>query len=162
MAGFKLGPTSLLKLQRPGVHPDLVKLILYVASISPVSFVVAQGLRTREEQFALWASSHSLDGRPIHGEPWKTNCNGTPKGQDTPEGAHGTGESNHQDGHAVDLAIIRDGVVVSEERPYEKLNDIVQLASKELNIPVVWGATFPKPDSDHWELNRNFYPRKGN
>ncbi len=160
MTGFSLGPGSQVRLANDGLHPDIVRLVKYAASISPIMFSVAQGLRTREEQYSLWRSCHNVDGSR-NGEAWKTNCNGTPKGQKTPEGADGTGESNHQDGHAIDLAVMVDGAVTWEERYYERLNVIIQQTADELKIPIVWGGTFPKPDKDHWELNRLFYPKKG-
>lgn len=160
MTGFVLGRASELRLSSPGLHPDVIKLVRHAADLSPVTFSVAQGIRTRQEQFELWRSCHYINGGRIPGAEWKTNCNGTPKGEKSPEGADGTGESNHQDGHAVDLAVIVNGRAVWEERYYERLNVIIQQAADELGIPIVWGGTFPTPDKDHWELDRKHYPRK--
>lgn len=48
---FKLGPTSLLRLE--GVHPDLVKVVERAIQLTEVDFTVLEGLRTRERQAQL-------------------------------------------------------------------------------------------------------------
>ena len=154
---FNLSLTSQARLHN-GIHPDMVRLVEYLAQNSTIEFVVAEGLRTAEEEFALWRDCHNLDGSRIIGAPWKTDCNGYPKGQPTPQGAVGTGESNHQSGHAVDLVVTISGKAVWDIAHYQQLADAVLGAAAKLDIPVVWGGTFPRPDPDHFELNRYFYP----
>lgn len=48
---FKLGPTSLLRLE--GVHPDLVKVVERAIQLTEVDFTVLEGLRARERQAEL-------------------------------------------------------------------------------------------------------------
>lgn len=48
---FKLGPTSLLRLE--GVHPDLVKVVERAIQLTEVDFTVLEGLRTKERQAEL-------------------------------------------------------------------------------------------------------------
>lgn len=140
------------------VHPDLRRLVETVASVSPMEFTVAQANRTREEQYALWRESHNVDGTH-NGGIWKTDKNGTPEGQTTPEGSPGTGLSNHQGGHAVDLAIIENGQAVWDHTLYQRLAAIVQGVADRLNIRIIWGGSWnTTPDWDHFELDRNFYP----
>lgn len=134
------------------VHPDLQKVVRLALTKSTVDFAVIQGLRTREEERALYISS-----RPPNSGPWKTNCNGTPKGEINPEGEPGTGVSNHQDGKAVDLAALYNGIIQWDEPPYHLIDNAMQAAAVELGIPIKWGGHFPEPDLDHWELNHNFY-----
>ena len=126
-------------------------------SASPVQLVVMQGLRTREEELELWLSCHNVDGTR-NGNPWKTNCNGTPIGQITPEGYAGTGISNHQSGHAVDLGIEIQGAMIWGKNYYQQLSALMLGTAAKLQIPIIWGGSFLTPDIDHYELNRSFYP----
>ena len=48
---YKLGPTSLLRLQ--GVHPDLVKVVERAIQLSEIDFTVLEGRRTKERQAEL-------------------------------------------------------------------------------------------------------------
>lgn len=132
------------------VHPDLVKVVRHALTKSPLDFAVIQGLRTREEELALYQSS-----RPPNKGPWKTNCNGTAKGETSPEGYPGTGVSNHQEGKAVDLAALYEGVITWAEPSYVLIDKAMQEAADELGIMIKWGGHFPQPDLDHWELDHN-------
>jgi len=51
---FKLGPTSLLRLQ--GLNPDLVKVVERAIQLSDIDFTVLEGLRTKERQAQLLKS----------------------------------------------------------------------------------------------------------
>lgn len=150
--------TQLSQQRLDKLHPDIARLVRAVAKISPHQFSVSQGLRTREEQFALWRESHNLDGSDIPGAPWKTDKNGTLEGEITPEGARGTGLSNHQDGMAIDLAVIVDGHPVWDEEYYIRLSHLFYEQAEKLGIKIRWGGDFPRrKDRVHWELNRAFY-----
>ena len=143
-----------------GLHPDLVKVLQKFAAISQHKCVVAQGVRTREYQYSLWCSSHALDGSDIVGK-WLTNCNGTPLGQTSPEGSAGTGLSNHQSGHAVDIMVLNDdGTIHDDASIYSTVDGDMQTVAAAMAVPIIWGGSWlaPKTDSDHWELNRAFYP----
>jgi len=48
---YKLGPTSLLRLQ--DVHPDLVRVVERAIQLTEVDFTVLEGLRTKERQAQL-------------------------------------------------------------------------------------------------------------
>jgi peptidoglycan L-alanyl-D-glutamate endopeptidase CwlK len=48
---FKLGPTSLLRLQ--GIHPDLVKVVARAIQLTEIDFTVLEGLRNKERQAEL-------------------------------------------------------------------------------------------------------------
>ena len=143
-----------------GLHPDLIRVLQKFITISRLACVIAQGVRTREYQYALWRSSHALDGSVIAGADWKTNCNGTPLGETSPEGSAGTGLSNHQSGHAVDIAVLIAGDVNWELRYYKTLAGDMLAAAAACAVPLVWGGSWPQPktDSDHFELNKAFYP----
>lgn len=51
MMTYKLGPTSLLRLQ--DVHQDLVKVVERAIQLTEVDFTVLEGLRTKERQAQL-------------------------------------------------------------------------------------------------------------
>jgi peptidoglycan L-alanyl-D-glutamate endopeptidase CwlK len=149
-----LSQNSLNKLAT--VHPDMQKVVNAAALASPVQLVVMQGLRTREEELELWLSCHNVDGTR-NGKPWLTDCNGTPIGQESPDGYAGTGVSRHQTGHAVDLGVELSGVMVWGMSYYKQLADLMLATAAKLDIPIIWGGTFLTPDNDHYELNENFY-----
>ena len=48
---YKLGPTSLLRLQ--DVHPDLVKVVKRAIELTEIDFTVLEGRRTKERQAEL-------------------------------------------------------------------------------------------------------------
>lgn len=48
---FKLGPTSILRLQQ--VHSDLVKVVERAIQLSEIDFTVLEGIRTKERQAEL-------------------------------------------------------------------------------------------------------------
>lgn len=157
MTGFTWNTTSLQRMQ--GLHPDLVKVLNAFALISPYVCNIAQGARTAEEEMALWLDCHNPDGTR-NDNPWKTNCNGYPLGTVAPNGIQGTGVSNHQGGYAVDLAVIIDGKYNTVLENYHSIANSLLAAAAKLNVPVVYGGAWqpPKTDSDHFELNRAFYP----
>lgn len=154
---FQLSAKDLNKLE--GISPDLMRLVKRAALHDDFDrdfhFTVVFGNRTREEQFALWRSSHNLDGMPIDGKQWRTNFNGTPKGQKTPEGAAGTGVSNHQGGRAVDLGVVYDGHLILDgdvASHYGILASILKYTAAALGIAMTWGGDWKKKDLMHFEL----------
>lgn len=64
---YVLGTSSRKRLE--GVHPDLVALVHTAIALTTVDFAVAEGLRTPEEQRALYDSgaSRKLDSRHLTG-----------------------------------------------------------------------------------------------
>jgi len=142
-----------------GLHPDLVKVLNAFAPVSPLECVIAQGCRTAEEEMALWLKCHNADGTR-NDEPWLTNCNGYAKGTIAPNGDDGTGVSNHQGGYAVDLGVIIGGVYQGNVRYYHTVAGVLVPLAASLGVPLVYGGTWlpPKTDSDHFELDREYYP----
>jgi peptidoglycan L-alanyl-D-glutamate endopeptidase CwlK len=149
---FELSATSKQRLST--VHADMQKLINAVVAVAPFQIVVMQALRTAQEEMQIWLSCHNIDGTR-NGQPWKTNCNGYPPGTVAPNGVAGTGVSNHQSGHAVDIAAEIDGAMAWDK--YQEVADLMLATAAKLQIPIVWGGTFSTPDNDHFELNKNFY-----
>lgn len=128
MAAFRFSQRSLLKLQ--GVHPDLVKVVHRALQLTPVDFMVIEGLRTKERQAELLAA-----------------------------GATRTMNSRHITGHAVDLAAIVNGKIRWDWPLYTHIATAMKDAAEELGVSIVWGGDWKSfPDGPHFELNRKVYP----
>lgn len=134
-----------------GVDDGVVAVVLRAAQITKQKFVVTFGVRTRAEQYAIWRKCYNKDGTRIPGSSWTTDKNGTPKGKMTPEGSIGTGESNHQGGRAVDLAAMQDGKISWDVKLYPAIVEAMEMASKELGVPIRCGAYFKNKDWGHFE-----------
>lgn len=145
-----------------GVHPHMVSVVSDASLLIPkrypdLSIFVIYGLRSREQQYEIWRTCHEHDGTP-NGNAWKTNFNGTPIGQRTPEGSPGTGVSRHQSGYAVDFGVNVKGKLTWNPEEYEKAANVMLEVAAKHKIPVVYGGTFKKKDYVHIELNKKFYP----
>lgn len=113
-----------------GVHPDLVKVITRALHISPLDFVVIEGLRTRERQEQLVAS-----------------------------GASQTMDSRHLTGHAVDLLPIGPEGPAFDWPLYDQLGPAVKEAAAQMGVEVTWGGDWKSfKDGPHFELDRRRYP----
>jgi len=124
---FILGARSLSKLE--GVHPDLVKVVKRAIKLTPVDFVVTEGLRTLARQKELFAA-----------------------------GASKTMNSRHLTGHAVDLAPVVGSTVRWDWPLFHQLAPAVKQAAQELGIAIVWGGDWKWKDGPHFELDRSKYP----
>lgn len=155
--GFQWNQHSLDK--REGLHADLLKVLDKFADICPITCVIAQGCRTADDEMALWLKCHNTDGTR-NDEPWLTNCNGYAPGTVAPNGVKGTGVSNHQGGYAVDLGVIINGEYNTAIENYHTIANYMLQAAASLGVNLVYGGSWaaPKTDSDHFELNRAFYP----
>lgn len=123
---FKLSSRSLKALE--GVHPDLVAVVKRAIQITPVDFVVIEGVRTIERQRELFKA-----------------------------GASRTMKSRHLTGHAVDLAVWI-GTVRWEMPPYQRLAVAVKAAAVNVGVPIEWGYDLWQWDAPHWQLPRRRYP----
>ena len=113
-----------------GVHIDLQKVALKALSITLIDFVVTDGLRTPFEQEMLLKQGKST-----------------------------TRNSRHLTGHAIDIAAWVNNNVSWDLAHYTLIAKAFTKASKELDIPIVWGGDWETfKDSVHFELNRNVYP----
>lgn len=122
--------------RRQGLNPSLLaKVDRVLAAMAALGFPmkIVQGLRTVEEQQALFAQGRTAPGKTV------TNCDGVHK------------KSNHQAaadglGRAVDCAFVKDGVV-AWEGPW----DAYGAAAKAVGL--VWGGSWVSiVDRPHLEL----------
>lgn len=130
---FKLGPTSVLRLQQ--VHPDLVKVVERAIVVSDIDFTVLEGARTKERQVELLAAgaTTTLNSRHI------PSADGFAR--------------------AVDLGALVGGKVRWDWPLYFKIADAMKAAAKELDIPLEWGGDWKKfKDGPHFQLPHKEYP----
>jgi peptidoglycan L-alanyl-D-glutamate endopeptidase CwlK len=113
-----------------GVHPDLQRVVARALEITPVDFMIVQGLRSFAEQKKLMIA-----------------------------GATKTLKSRHLTGHAVDVGAIVGGKYRADWPLYEKIAVAMKQAAKELGVDIVWGGDWAGfRDGPHFELYREKYP----
>ncbi len=121
-----------------GVHPDLVVKVVRILTAMEslhLKMLVTDGVRSLEQQMALYAQGRTMPGRIV------TNCDGVVK------------RSNHQPhadgfGHAVDLAFVLNGVPSWDSSlPWMLYGSMAQQQG------LVWGGMFKTlVDLPHVEL----------
>jgi peptidoglycan L-alanyl-D-glutamate endopeptidase CwlK len=125
---FKFSARSLKSLQ--GVHPDLVRICHRALELTPIDFVVIEGLRTVERQKQLVAA-----------------------------GASRTMNSRHITGHAIDFVPMVNGGIRWDWPLFPPVATAFKQAAAEFGTPIVWGGDWVKfRDGPHVELDRQVYP----
>lgn len=125
---FLFSKRSLKNLE--GVHHDLVQVAHMALSMSPIDFVIIDGVRTIEEQRILVAKGKSK-----------------------------TMDSRHLTGHAIDVAAWMNGAISWDFGLYEKITDAFDMAAGRLKTPIICGIDWPSfVDAGHIELDRRRYP----
>lgn len=125
---FRLSERSLKRLT--GVQPRLVTLVREAAALSPVDFMVTEGLRTPERQAALVRA-----------------------------GASRTQRSRHLTGHAVDVAALVEGQVRWDWPLYPRIAAAFKAAAARQGTAIVWGGDWTRlRDGPHFELDWRVFP----
>ncbi len=131
---FQLSQRSLDRLK--GVHPDLVKVVMRAIQITPIDFMVIEGVRTMAQQkiYVAQGKSKTLKGRHIpDNNASKLGC-------------------------AVDLGAFENGNLVWTWGAYEKLAKAVKQAAKEVGVPIEWGGDWKTlKDGPHFQLPWSVY-----
>ena len=126
--GFRLSQRSLRRLD--GVHPRLVALAHEAIALSPVDFMITEGLRSKGWQIALVRA-----------------------------GASRTKHSRHLTGHAIDVAALVDGLVRWDWPLYPRIAAAFKAAAARQGTAIVWGGDWPtQRDGPHFELDRKVFP----
>lgn len=100
------------------------------AAAGRTSFIVTEGVRTQQRQTELLADGKSQ-----------------------------TSNSRHLTGHAVDIAVKKDGVVTWEFSEYARAADTIKRTAKERGIPIKWGGDWAGfKDGTHFQLTWDAYP----
>lgn len=124
---FRLSSRSRSRLR--GVHPKLAAVTEAAIQLTPVDFMVTEGLRTLERQAVLVRA-----------------------------GASRTLNSRHLTGHAIDIAALVEGQVRWDWPLYPRIAAAFRKAADELGIAIVWGGDWPRlRDGPHFELDRKIY-----
>lgn len=136
---FKLSARSDSRLV--GVHPGLVMVIKRAIKITDIDFVVLMGVRTQEDQNALYEQGRTKPGPIV---TWTKNSKHIPQ------------EDGH--GHAVDLGVFVDGKYIPGNTPaelalYDKLSVFMFKAAKEVGVKIKWGVVIRnlRTDKGHYE-----------
>ena len=125
---FRLSQRSLSRLT--GVHPRMVALVKEAITLSPVDFMVTEGLRTPERQAALVRA-----------------------------GASRTKNSRHLTGHAIDVAALVEGQVRWDWPLYPRIAAAFKAAAARQGTAIVWGGDWTSlRDGPHFELDRKVFP----
>ena len=125
---FRLSERSRARMR--GVHPALVDVIEAAIHITPVDFMVTEGLRTPARQASLVRA-----------------------------GASRTLNSRHITGHAVDVAAMVDGAIRWDWPLYPRIAEAIKTAAKIKGVVLVWGGDWPRlRDGPHFELDRRVFP----
>lgn len=124
MNDFELGFRSRKNLE--GVHPKLIAVIERALKISKQDFMVICGVRTKEQQQALYDQGRKTPGPIV---TWTLNSRHLP--------------AKDGFGHAVDL--VPSPVDWSDTKKFDAIADAMFAAAKELKLNLRWGADW---DSD--------------
>ncbi len=128
-SGFRLSDRSRKSLT--GVHEDLVKLVEAALKLSPVDFVVIEGVRSKTRQLELLKA-----------------------------GASSTLNSRHLTGHAVDVAALVDGKVSWDWPLYAHIATAFKRAARKLEVEIEWGGDWESfKDGPHFQLPWSVYPK---
>jgi len=130
---YKFSQRSLKNLE--GVHPDLVKVMEIAIGRSPVDFGISQGVRTIEEQEALYDQGRTKPGPIV---TWTMNS----KHLVQPDGF----------GHAVDVMAYVKGKVSWNEALYDIIGKVVKATAKDMFIDIKWGGDWKIKDRPHFEI----------
>lgn len=147
---FKFSQASLNRLSK--VHPDMQKVAMRAIQISPIDFSVTQGLRTREEQCALYGKGRTGAQCRAAGVPEQYASPGDKK-------VTWTMNSNHLSGNAIDVAPFVNGKLEYDDNGklglWPKIAKAFKDAAAELHVSIEWGGDWEKTkDRPHFELVR--------
>ena len=113
-----------------GVHPSLVNVMHEAIKNSPHDFTITEGVRSKERQKELFDKKLSQ-----------------------------TMNSRHLTGHAVDIALIKNGKACWDVQLFEEVILHIQFISKGLEVPLVFGGHWKTfKDWPHIELDRKVFP----
>ncbi|NJL70251.1 MAG: M15 family metallopeptidase [Candidatus Competibacteraceae bacterium] len=122
MNNHRFSPRSWQSLQ--GVTPKLIAVTSLALKLSPIDFIVTEGLRTRERQTEL-----------------------------VKQGASRTMNSKHILGRAVDVAALDNGRVSWNFALYEQIAKAFKEAAASLGVDIEWGGDWKSfRDGVHFQL----------
>lgn len=156
--GVTLSERDMVRLNN--VHPNLKKVVLRAAEITPVDFMVVEGVRTREQCMVNWGKGRTAAQLAA----WRIPASYAKPSMAKVTWLRNPFNSKHcvQDdgyGHAVDL--LPAPYDWKDTRPFDQVNAAMEAAAKELGVDIRWGADWDEDgqprergetDSPHWEI----------
>lgn len=150
---YQLSQKSLDKLK--GVDERLVKVVKRAIEISPIDFMVLEGVRSKEQCMINYGKGRTAA---------QCSAKGVPAKYANPSAAKVTWLNNpfaskHYDGKAVDL--VPYPVDWNDLKKFDVISKAMFAAAKELNVNIRWGADWDKDgksrergesDSPHFEI----------
>lgn len=121
-----------------GVHPDLVKVVERAIQITPIDFVITEGVRSLERQRQLVKSgaSKTMNSRHI--------------------------KADNGYGHAIDFGALVGGKLSWDWPLYETISKAFKQAARELGVAIEWGGDWKSfRDGPHIQLTWKAYPANG-
>lgn len=113
-----------------GVRPELVAVATRALDLTPIDFIVTEGVRLASRQRELVRI-----------------------------GASKTLRSRHITGHAIDVAAWHDGAIRWDWPLYERISEAFKQAADELSVPIDWGGDWTSlRDGPHFQLQWDVYP----
>jgi peptidoglycan L-alanyl-D-glutamate endopeptidase CwlK len=110
---------------------------------STIDFGISQGVRTQEEQNALYEQGRTKPGKIV---TWTKNSKHLPQKDGY--------------GHAIDFVCYVNGKVTWDEQYYPVVVKSMLNAAQDLGIKIIAGANWKKPDLPHIELDGAYYADK--
>lgn len=112
------------------VHEHLALVFKEAIGASPYDFGITEGVRTRERQKELVEAGKSK-----------------------------TMNSRHLTGHAVDIAVYKDGKISWDFDLYKEVADHIKSVALKQHTPIVWGGDWETfKDGVHFQLDKRVYP----
>lgn len=144
---FSLSQISIDRLS--GVHPDLVKVVKRAIEISPIDFMVVQGLRTKEQAWENWGKGRTAAQLKAKGVPVKY----AKPNESKVTWLSNPLSSNHMTGNAVDLAPVPYAKYKDDIDRHKIMAESVKKAAIELGVKIEWGGDWKSAkDYPHFEI----------
>jgi peptidoglycan L-alanyl-D-glutamate endopeptidase CwlK len=117
-----------------GVHPDLIRVVHRAIQITPVDFLVTEGVRTPERQRQLYAQGRTAPGPKV---TWTLKSN----------------HFIHADGfgHAVDLCPYP--VDWTDVKKFNAIAAAMLEAARIEKVKLTWGGSWSPPDRPHFQID---------
>jgi peptidoglycan LD-endopeptidase CwlK len=156
--GFQLSDRDNKRLE--GVDPKLVKVVLKAAALSPVVFMVVEGVRSDEQCRINYGKGRSIQQCLMAGIP---GSYAAPRLNKVTwlKNPYNSRHRKQADGFGKAVDLLPAPYDWKDTKPFDQVNAAMQQAASELGVDIRWGADWDEDgvarekgetDSPHWEL----------